>query len=115
VKVEDIEVEEGPVVAPTATVGAARAEMKSFGFDWVSVVEEGELLGWVGSTALEGKGLVSEVAPRPFSAYVTARSTLRHALDSIVTSRTQVAVVVTKGQTYRGILTLERISQEIIH
>ena len=115
VKVEDIEVEEGPVVAPTATIGAARAEMKSFGFDWVSVVEEGELLGWVGSTALEGKGLVSEVAPRPFSAYVTARSTLRHALDSIVTSRTQVAVVVTKGQTYRGILTLERISQEIIH
>ena len=51
---------------------------------------------------------------RPFSAYVTARDSLRQALDSIVTSRTAVAVVVTEVQRYRSILTLERISTEIL-
>ena len=63
---------------------------------------------------LEGKQRVAETTPRPFSAYVTEGSTLRHALDSIVTSRTRVAVVATEGQRYAGILTLERISREIV-
>lgn len=112
--VDKIEVEEGPVVRPSATPQEALAEMDRFGLDWTSVVEEGELLGWVGKDALEGLGRVSDARVRPFSAYVTSRDSLRQALDSIVTSRTQVAVVVTKGQSYRGILSLERISKEII-
>ena len=41
-------------------------------------------------------------------------TSLRQALDSIVTSRTQVAVVAADGQRYNGILTLERISGEIV-
>ena len=45
---------------------------------------------------------------------MTADSTLRQALDSIVTSRTNVAVVASEGQRYVGILTLERISKEIV-
>jgi osmoprotectant transport system ATP-binding protein len=114
IRVAGIEVEEGPVVAPADTVEAARRAMQSSGYDWVSVVDRGELLGWVDARALEGHRTVGEATPRPFSAYVTADSSLRHALDSIVTSRTQVAVVVTEGQRYRGILTLERISREII-
>ena len=49
-----------------------------------------------------------------FKRIKTGRDSLRQALDSIVTSRTAVAVVVTEGQHYRGILTLERISKEIV-
>jgi osmoprotectant transport system ATP-binding protein len=113
-RVGDLDVEQGPVVASTATGDEARAMIEKFGFDWTSVVDDGELLGWIDLAALEGHGAVAEVAPRPFSAYVTADSSLRQALDSIVTSRTQVAVVATYGQRYRGILTLERISQEIV-
>jgi hypothetical protein len=45
---------------------------------------------------------------------VTGRSSLREALDSIVTSRTNVAVVVTEAQRYRGILTLDRLTRELI-
>jgi CBS domain containing-hemolysin-like protein len=78
------------------------------------VVKAGELLGWVGRRELEGTNKVSQATPRPFSAYVTAESSLRQALDSIVTSRTQVAVVAREGQRYEGILTTERISQEIV-
>jgi osmoprotectant transport system ATP-binding protein len=114
IKVFDIEVEEGPVVPPSATPEEARQAMEAFGVDWVSVVDRGELLGWVDRGALDGVAAVGEASPRPFSAYVTADSSLRQALDSIVTSRTNVAVVVTEGQRYRGILTLERISREIV-
>jgi hypothetical protein len=70
-------------------------------------------LGWVGENMLTGVGHVVEAGPRPFSAYVTAGSSLREALDSIVTSETKVAVVASEGQTYMGILTLEKISEEI--
>jgi Mg2+/Co2+ transporter CorB len=68
----------------------------------------------VGESSLRAGGSAIDARPRPFSAYVPGRNSLRQALDSIVTSRTQVAVVVTEGQRYRGILTLERISREII-
>ena len=114
VTVSEIEVEEGPVVAPSATPEEAVREMERFGLDWTSVVDDGELLGWVDRAALEGHAAVSEAEPRRFSAYVTARDSLRQALDSVVTSRTQVAVVVREGQRYLGILTLERISREIL-
>ena len=114
IRVTDIEVEEGPVVSPHDTVEKARAAMQQFGFDWTSVIEDGELLGWVDERILGGVERVGEVTPQRFSAYVTGEDSLRQALDSIATSRTNVAVVVTEGQRYRGILTIEKISEEII-
>jgi osmoprotectant transport system ATP-binding protein len=114
INVSEIRVEEGPVVSPEDTPAHARKEMERFGYDWTSVLEDGELLGWVDAGMLEGKESVGQASPRRFSAYVTTDSSLRQALDSIVTSRTQVAVVVSEGQRYLGILTLERISREIV-
>jgi len=113
IKVSAIQVEEGPVVAPEASVDEAKRQMERFGFDWVSVVNDGELLGWVDRPALDGSRTVADAKARPFSAYVTARDSLRQALDSIVTSSTNVAVVVSEGQRYLGILTLDRLSMEI--
>jgi osmoprotectant transport system ATP-binding protein len=113
VKVGDIEIQKGPVVASNSSVESALDQMDSFGFDWTSVVDDGELLGWVDRDGVRDRRAVSEAKPRPFSAYVTADSTLRQALDSIVTSRTQVAVVVSEGQRYLGIVTPEHISKEI--
>jgi osmoprotectant transport system ATP-binding protein len=113
-KVSEIQVEEGPVVAATDTAAEARRVIEKFGLGWASVLEDGELLGWIDPDALGGKQSVSETSPRRFGAYVTERDSLRQALDSIVTSRTQVAVVVSEGQRYRGILSLERVSQEIV-
>jgi CBS domain-containing protein len=102
------------VVSPDANLEEARKQMAEFGTDWVSVIDDGRLVGWVDQDALEGKASAGEASPRKFSAYVTAQSSLREALDSIVTSRTQVAVVVADDQRYRGILTLERVSREIV-
>ena len=112
--VDEIQLEKGPVVEPGASAAEARKVMDGSDFDWVSVVEDGELLGWVDRASLERAEKVSDVRPRPFSAYVTGASTLRQALDSIVTSRTQVAVVATEGQRYKGILTLDKVSKEIV-
>ncbi len=114
ISVSEIEVQEGPVVSPEAGAEEARREMQRFGFDWTSVVDGGEMLGWVDASALDGRTRVSEATPRRFSAAVTPRSSLRQALDSIVTSQTNVAVVLDDGQRYLGILTLEHISKEII-
>ena len=113
-KVAEIDVEEGPVVGPSSTAADARDAMSSFGFDWTAVVDDGHLLGWVDAGMLEGHENVGDVEPKKFSAYVTADSSLREGLDSIVTSRTQVAVTVDREERYRGILTLERVSREII-
>ncbi|HEX2049000.1 MAG TPA: ABC transporter ATP-binding protein [Actinomycetota bacterium] len=113
IRVSDVGTEDGPVVGPGATPADARAEMRRCGLDWASVVDDGALLGWVDERMLEGCARVGDAAPRRFGAHVTADSTLRQALDSVVTSRTGVAVVV-DGERYAGILTLERISREIV-
>ena len=114
VRVGGIELEDGPVVSSATSTHDAQQVIEKHGLGWTTVVDEGELLGWIDEESLRGHDEVGEVSPRPFSAYVTADDSLRKALDSIVTSRTQVAVVVESAQRYRGILTLERISAEII-
>jgi osmoprotectant transport system ATP-binding protein len=113
IKVAEIQVEEGPVVAPDASAGEAEQEMLRAGFDWTSVVDRGALLGWVNRSMLDGADQVGAAQPRPFSAHVTVNTSLRQALDSIVTSSTNVAVVVDESNRYVGILTLNRLSQEI--
>ncbi|MFN2594587.1 MAG: ABC transporter ATP-binding protein [Actinomycetota bacterium] len=113
ISVAEIETERGPVVGPDARRDEVLAEIDRGGFGWTSVVADGELLGWIDSDAMEKATDAASAGPRPFSAYVTSESSLRQALDSIVTSRTNVAVVLEDGQRYKGILTLERISREI--
>ena len=114
IPIAEIEVEDGPVVAPDATAAEARDVIRRFGMGWTSVVADGELLGWIDEAGLKDADRALDAGPRRFSAYVTAKDSLRQALDSIVTSHTNVAVVVTEGQRYRGILTLERVSKEIV-
>ncbi|MGZ8593192.1 MAG: CBS domain-containing protein, partial [Actinomycetota bacterium] len=114
IRVADVGVEEGPVVAPSASADEARRVIDASAFDWAAVVEDGELFGWVDRALLDGAASVADARPRRFSAYVTASSSLREALDAIVTSRTRVAVVASEGQRYLGILTIERISREIV-
>jgi osmoprotectant transport system ATP-binding protein len=113
IPVSAIDVETGPVVAPTASADEARRTVREGGLGWVSVVADGELLGWIDESSLDGARTAADAGPRKFSAYVTVDDSLRTALDSIVTSSTNVAVVVTEGQRYLGILTLDKLSREV--
>lgn len=112
-QVSDIKIEEGPVVSPQATVDEAIKEMDRCDLNWTSVVDGDELLGWVDREMLAGRQRVSEAEPRHFVAHITPESSLRQALDSVVRSHTNVAVVLAEGQRYLGILTQEHISKEI--
>ena len=111
--VKSVETEPGPLVSPETEVPAALEVMRSHGTDWVGVVDAQErLLGWVDAKGLLGRGTVGEAEPRPFSAVVSPTSSLREALDAIVTNKTHVAAVV-DDERFCGILTLERVAQEL--
>ena len=114
IRISEIELEEGPAVDAGASAEDARREMSRFGVDWVSVLDGKRLLGWIPAGELDGRTSISAIAPRPFGAHVTSKDSLRQALDSIVTSRTHMAVVVSDDHTYEGVLSLERVSREII-
>ena len=113
ISIADIGVEEGPVVNPDTSARDARRVMEETGFGWAAVIDAGMIRGWIDGSMLDGVERVAEASPKKFSAYVMAQDSLRQALDSIVTSRTSVAVVADADGRYLGILTLERISREI--
>jgi osmoprotectant transport system ATP-binding protein len=113
ITVDTIPLERGPVVEASSSPELARAVMQEEGTDWVGVVDGGKLLGWVWGAELARHETIGEIHPRPFSAQLTRSNTLREALDAIVTSKTQVAVVVDGGR-YLGLLTSERLNEALL-
>jgi len=68
--------------------------------------------GWVPVDAVTTTAL--DAGPRPFAMRVRASDSLRTALDAMVRSHTGVAVRVSEGDRYEGILTQEILSREIL-
>ncbi len=117
-KVSDVDVPRGAVVAPDARPDEAKAVMASWGFDWVGVVatrEDGteRLVGWVWGSELDRVATVGEAVAQPFRATVDRSTPLREALDLLVTSQTRVAAVVDEHGGYEGMLTIEQISEGV--
>ena len=56
-------------------------------------------------------GTVADLTPEPAVARVRASSSLRQALEVILTSRSSIAVVVDDDDTYQGAVTLEAIRE----
>ena len=69
------------------------------------------LLGWVDGALIDDTPL-RELEPRPFLVTLDTGSSLRSALDAVVTSHARVAVVVEDG-VYRGMLDLDAITEGI--
>jgi osmoprotectant transport system ATP-binding protein len=101
----------GPVVATSDTPERARAVMAEHGTHWIGVREGARLLGWVGSEALDGRTSLAGVDTRPFRAVVGAGTTLKAALDGIVTTHTRVAVAVDDDGRYLGMLTVDDLAE----
>jgi osmoprotectant transport system ATP-binding protein len=113
-RVRQAKLSPGPVVAPSDSSADARAVMAAQGTDWVAVVDpDGCLTGWVGAAALDGNGQIADAVPEPFAAVVDPDTTLKAALDQIVTSRTRVAVVVDAGGHYQGVLTVDALAEGV--
>jgi osmoprotectant transport system ATP-binding protein len=113
IPVSAVKAEPGPVVSPDDDGGAALAAAEAFGSDWVVVVDDRRLLGWVDATEAAKRAEVGDAEVRPFKLQVNANDSLRAALNAMVQSHTGVAVRVSDGDRYEGLVTLEVLSKEI--
>ncbi len=112
-RVDDVELSEGAVVALDATPAEAKAVMDRWGFDWVGVLDGTDLLGWVSIADLDGAGTVGDAPRRRFRAAVRPDTVLREALDRLITSETRVAVVFDEDDRYLGMLTIDQIGEGV--
>ncbi|MFZ0627434.1 MAG: ABC transporter ATP-binding protein [Acidimicrobiia bacterium] len=110
--VADAELEPGPFVELGTGIDEARRVMGVNGTDWLGLLDRGRLLGWVGADEVDSRPL-SIIEPRPFLVTLMSNSSLRQALDAVVTGHARVAVVVDDAGMYLGMLDLEAIAEEI--
>jgi CBS domain-containing protein len=88
--------------------------MAELGYDWVAVCDgDDRLQGWIGGAELDGAATIGELTPKPFLSVVTAGTTLKAALDGIVTSRTRVAMAVDDDGRYLGMLTVDDLAEGV--
>ena len=109
--VSEIEPGDGPVVDVGDDVEDARRVMAAHHVQWVGVRQDQRLLGWLWDHELDGT--IAATGTRPFRSVVRPRTTLRAALDGIVGSLTNVAVVVDDDGRYRGMVRIEEISWSV--
>jgi osmoprotectant transport system ATP-binding protein len=108
--IDDVDLQEGPVVSVTDTPSTARDVMTQHRVDWVGVRDGDHLLGWVGEADLNGDPTVASAPRKPFRAVFRGDTSLKAALDGIVTSQTRVAVVVEDDDRFRGMLTVDDLA-----
>ena len=106
--VRELPFDRGPVVDVGASADEARAAMETYRTDWVGLLEGTRFAGWIDGREL-GDGDAPAGRPREHpAAVVEPDSTLRRALEIIMTSSTSVAVVEDEGR-FGGVVTLEGI------
>ncbi|MBW3663861.1 MAG: ABC transporter ATP-binding protein [Actinobacteria bacterium] len=112
--VRDLDLDHGPVVHADDGAAAARRAMNAYGVDWFGVTSsDGRALGWAWGTDLQGVDDLADLPLRPFAASIQADASLREALDAIVTTQNNVAVVC-DGDTYVGMLFVDHVGAELI-
>ena len=113
IPISAVDLDHGPVVPPGTSVEDAKAAAARYEVDWVGVGRSGELQGWMFLSELSTFGRVPDRSFRPFRSRLTTSATLKEALNAIVSTRAKVAAVF-DGDRYLGMLTADRISDEII-
>ncbi|MDH3306046.1 MAG: ABC transporter ATP-binding protein [Acidimicrobiia bacterium] len=109
--VSSVALERGPVVDRAASSAEAQRVMREHGVDWLGILDGSRLLGWVDAGELQG-GSPASVTPKPFAVSLSCDSSLREALDAVVTGHARTAVVL-DGDVYQGMLDVEAIAGEI--
>ncbi|NNC74878.1 MAG: betaine/proline/choline family ABC transporter ATP-binding protein [Acidimicrobiia bacterium] len=110
--VADLAFERGPVVSFDESTAAALAMAERYSTEWVGVTTGEQFAGWVQVDDLDAAGSL-ESAPRSVpAARVHPHSTLRSAMEIIMTSHTSVAVI-DDGGSFGGVITLEMIRSSL--
>jgi len=111
IPVSAVELEPGPVVAPSATAAEAEQAMREYAVTWIAVGKGEQLDGWLSRGDIDGSIDTSRL--RPFQTRLTPTSSLKEALDAVITSQTAVAAVF-DGDRFVGMITADQISKEIV-
>ena len=109
--VSELVLEPGPVVDRAAAADEIGEVLKASGLDWVGVTEAGQLVGWVSADGLDhpAPSPLAHVPLQPVVAQLQPTSSLRAALELILTARSSTALVTDADGTYLGSVTLETI------
>ncbi len=113
IPVTDVDLPRGPVVDASTSVDQAKAVMDEHGVEWVGILDDTRLRGWAWRDELTPGDPVGSAETRDFWVWIPADASLREALDAIVNTRHNVAVVY-DGDTYVGMLTVEQVSEELL-
>ena len=109
----DAELVRGPVVDADANVEVARRVAQAEGTDWLGVLDDDRLRGWVWLHELDPARPVGAIDTHDFRIWIQCQESLRTAVDAIVTTRNQVAVVY-DGDHYVGMLFIEAVSRQLL-
>ncbi len=110
--VADLPFHQGPVIAATAGAAAARNVMREYASEWFGVTSQDVFLGWVHGDDLQDETPLESVPRSVPAAQVQPDSTLRSAMQIIMTSHTSVAVI-DDGGRFGGVVTLELIRSSL--
>ncbi|MTV26864.1 ABC transporter ATP-binding protein [Nitriliruptoraceae bacterium ZYF776] len=103
----------GPAVPAEAGVDEAKRIAAEAGTDWIGVLDGARMRGWVWVADLDPARTTGEHETRDFRVWIQSDQSLRAAVDAIVGTRNQVAIV-HDGDTYLGMLTIETVSRELL-
>ena len=108
--VGDLDLTDGPWVRVQDAVERGRAAVTRWGGGWLGLVSDDDrFAGWVREADLDGCTSLRDLRPEAPAARIRAESTLREALEVILTSSTPTAVVEHADGTFRGMVELEII------
>ena len=109
--VGELDLDHGPWSDVAQGVDAARKVLQATGSTWLGLVADGRFAGWVTAAEVADCSSLDQLSPVPPAARVRAESTLREALEVILTQRTPTAVVEDSEGRFRGLVELEAIRQ----
>jgi osmoprotectant transport system ATP-binding protein len=112
VSAADADLVRGPVVDASASYAEAERVADETRSEWVGVLDGDRLRGWVWLSELDPARPVGDAATRDFRVWIQASTSLRGALEAIVTTRNHVAVVY-DGDHYVGMLFIDAVNREL--
>jgi len=102
----------GPVIDVNTSRATALQVAADNATDWVGLLDQDRLLGWVFTADIAAARAPTDLEPRPFWVTLDRESSLREALDAVVTSHARVAVVL-DGDRYVGMLDIDTIGEGV--
>jgi osmoprotectant transport system ATP-binding protein len=107
--VADLPVDPGPVVEVTASPAEGRRVMAERHSGWLGLTDDGRFVGWVHTDDVVDATPLADLPRQRSAAVVRPDSSLRSALDVIVTSRALGAVVEHDDGRFVGVVTVARL------